>query len=68
MLCCGPGGTREVLSEAQVLVRAAPLREHRWVLLARAQYQSGQQGEALRTIHQLEGVLVEHSASIQAPT
>ena len=54
------GRYREVLSEAQVLVRAAPLREHRWVLLARAQYQSGQQGEALRTIHQLKGVLAEH--------
>ena len=54
------GRYREVLSEAQVLIRAAPLREHRWMLLARAQYQSGQQGEALRTIHQLKGVLVEH--------
>ncbi|MFC7496294.1 MULTISPECIES: BTAD domain-containing putative transcriptional regulator [unclassified Nocardioides] len=54
------GRYREVLSEAQVLVRAAPLREHRWVLLARAQYQSGQQGEALRTIHQLKGVLAQH--------
>ena len=54
------GRYREVLSEAQVLVRAAPLREHRWVLLARAQYQSGQQGEALRTIHQLKAVLAEH--------
>ena len=54
------GRYREVLSEAQVLVRAAPLREQRWVLLARAQYQSGQQGEALRTIHQLKGVLAEH--------
>ena len=54
------GRYREVLSEAQVLVRAAPLREQRWGLLARAQYQSGQQGEALRTIHQLKGVLAEH--------
>ena len=54
------GRYREVLSEAQVLVRAAPLREQRWVLLARAQYQSGQQGEALRTIHQLKGILAEH--------
>jgi transcriptional activator len=30
------------------------------VLLARVQYQSGQQGEALRTIHQLKGALAEH--------
>ena len=47
----------EVLAEAQALVRAAPLRERRWSLLALAQYQSGAQGEALRTIHQLKSVL-----------
>ncbi|MGH3362522.1 MAG: BTAD domain-containing putative transcriptional regulator [Nocardioides sp.] len=54
------GRHREVLAETQALVRTAPLREHRWALLARAQYLSGQQGEALRTIHQLKGVLAEH--------
>jgi WD40 repeat protein/DNA-binding SARP family transcriptional activator/energy-coupling factor transporter ATP-binding protein EcfA2 len=47
----------EVLAQAQALVRAAPLRERRWTLLALAQYQSGAQGEALRTIHQLKSVL-----------
>jgi WD40 repeat protein/DNA-binding SARP family transcriptional activator len=47
----------EVLAQAQALVRAAPLRERRWSLLALAQYQSGAQGEALRTIHQLKSVL-----------
>ncbi len=47
----------EVLAEAQALVRAAPLRERRWSLLALAQYQSGAQGEALRTIHQLKSLL-----------
>ena len=47
----------EVLAEAQAMVRAAPLRERRWSLLALAQYQSGAQGEALRTIHQLKAVL-----------
>ncbi len=51
------GRHEEVLAEAQTLVRAAPLRERRWVLLALAQYQSGAQGEALRTIHQLKSVL-----------
>jgi DNA-binding SARP family transcriptional activator/WD40 repeat protein len=50
----------EVLSEAQALVTAAPMRERRWALLARAQYLAGQQGEALRTIHRLKGVLAEH--------
>ncbi|MEO5665311.1 MAG: BTAD domain-containing putative transcriptional regulator [Nocardioides sp.] len=51
------GRHSEVLAEIQALVRAAPLREHRWVLQAHAQYQSGQQGEALRTLHQLRTVL-----------
>jgi WD40 repeat protein/DNA-binding SARP family transcriptional activator len=51
------GRMREVLATCQRLVREAPLREQRWALLARAQYQAGQQGEALRTIHQLKGVL-----------
>jgi DNA-binding SARP family transcriptional activator/WD40 repeat protein len=50
----------EVLSEAQALVTAAPMRERRWALLAHAQYLAGRQGEALRTIHQLKGVLAEH--------
>ena len=39
------------------MVRAAPLRERRWTLLALAQYQSGAQGEALATLHQLKAVL-----------
>lgn len=56
------GRYREVLAEAQAMVRAAPLREQRWALLARAQYQSGQQGEALRTIHQLKALLVRELA------
>ncbi|QZY28402.1 BTAD domain-containing putative transcriptional regulator [Nocardioides coralli] len=49
----------EVLADARSMVRAAPLREQRWLLLARAQYQAGQQGEALRTLHQLKGVLTQ---------
>jgi DNA-binding SARP family transcriptional activator len=52
------GRHREVLAEAQGMVRNAPLRERRWMLLALAQYQSGNQGEALRTIHQLKSVLL----------
>ena len=54
------GRHREVLAEAQALVGAAPLRERRWALLAHAQYLTGRQGEALRTIHQLKAVLSEH--------
>jgi DNA-binding SARP family transcriptional activator/WD40 repeat protein/energy-coupling factor transporter ATP-binding protein EcfA2 len=55
MLRCGR--SREVLARAQELVRSAPLRERRWELLALAQYQSGSQGEALRSLRQLRGLL-----------
>ncbi|MFC7360764.1 nSTAND1 domain-containing NTPase [Nocardioides astragali] len=53
------GRVGEVLAGCQTLVREAPLREQRWALLARAQYQSGQQAAALRTIHQLKAILSE---------
>ena len=53
----GAGRYREVLAEAQARVGEAPLRERRWALLARAQYQAGRQGEALRTLHQARTVL-----------
>ena len=56
----GAGRHREVLAEAQALVSAAPMRERRWALLAHAQYLTGRQGDALRTIHQLRSVLSEH--------
>ena len=51
------GRPREVLARGHAMVRAAPLRERRWELLALAQYQAGAQGEALRTIRQLRAVL-----------
>lgn len=51
------GRPRDVLARGHAMVRAAPLRERRWELLALAQYQSGAQGEALRTIRQLRAVL-----------
>ncbi len=52
------GRYREVLAEAHTLTRSSPLRERRWMLLALAQYQAGNQGDALRTIHQLKSVLL----------
>jgi len=52
------GGWREVLAEAAALVAEQPLREQRWGLLARAQYQAGRQGEALATIQRARAVLV----------
>ena len=45
-------------AQAQAAVAEAPLRERRWALLALAQYQSGRQGEALRTLHRARTVLV----------
>jgi pimeloyl-ACP methyl ester carboxylesterase len=51
------GRAREVLNRAHRLVGEAPLREGRWALLALAQYQSGQQVQALRTLRQVRTVL-----------
>lgn len=51
------GRSREVLADAQARVAQAPLREHRWMLLALAQHQVGRQGEALRTLHQARQLL-----------
>ena len=39
-----------VITDLTALVRAQPLRERRWALLALAQYQAGRQAEALRTL------------------
>jgi WD40 repeat protein len=53
------GRFREVLAEAQARVAEEPLREHRWRLLALAQYQAGRQGDGLRTLHRARRVLAE---------
>ncbi|HKE75536.1 MAG TPA: BTAD domain-containing putative transcriptional regulator [Acidimicrobiales bacterium] len=53
------GRSRAVLAEARTRVTEAPLREHRWMLLALAQYQAGRQGDALRTLHGARQVLAE---------
>ena len=53
------GRYAEVLAAAQAMVREAPLRERRWTLLALAQYQAGNQAEALRVLHQLKSVLLQ---------
>lgn len=61
------GRAREALPRAHEMVRAAPLRERRWELLALAQYRTGAQGEALRTIRQLRAVLARELGIDPAP-
>ena len=51
------GHARQTLPRTHDMVRSAPLRERRWELLALAQYRTGAQGEALRSIRQLRAVL-----------
>ena len=51
------GHHEEVLAQAAAMVEAEPLREHRWALLAQAQYQAGRQMEALRTLRRIQVVL-----------
>ncbi|GGK57161.1 BTAD domain-containing putative transcriptional regulator [Ornithinimicrobium pekingense] len=53
------GRHSEVLPEAGLRVREEPLREHRWALLARAQYQDGRQAEALATLRRARETLTE---------
>ena len=48
---------REVLAAARACVENAPTREHRWELLALAQYRSGRQGDALRTLNAARATL-----------
>ena len=47
----------EMLSDARALVESEPTRERRWALLARAQFQSGRQDDALRTLRQARHIL-----------
>ncbi len=49
----------DVLATAESMVQSAPLREQRWTLLARAQYQAGSQVEALRTIRRVKSLLAD---------
>ncbi len=51
------GRARAVAEEARTLTRAAPFRERRWALLARALYLSGRQTEALEVLHRARVLL-----------
>ncbi|WP_344063637.1 BTAD domain-containing putative transcriptional regulator [Microbacterium pumilum] len=44
------GAHREIIAEAERAVRAEPLREDRWAILALANYRSGRQSDALAAI------------------
>jgi DNA-binding SARP family transcriptional activator/WD40 repeat protein len=57
------GHHRDVLAQAAAMVEAAPLRERRWALLARAQYQAGHQTEALRTLRRI-GVILQQELGL----
>jgi DNA-binding SARP family transcriptional activator len=57
--CLRTGRFRDVLADAQSMVREAPMRERRWGLLALAHYQAGNQGEALRIIRHVRALLAD---------
>ena len=48
-----------LVAEAERLVAASPLREHRWALLMRALHAAGRSAEALRAAQRLRSVLAE---------
>jgi DNA-binding SARP family transcriptional activator/energy-coupling factor transporter ATP-binding protein EcfA2 len=53
------GEHRAVIADAERLVRAAPLREDRWSILAIANYRAGRQAEALATIRKARARLAD---------
>ena len=53
------GRHREILGEAISRAEQAPLREHRWWLLAHAQYRTGSQADALLTLRRARTMLVD---------
>lgn len=53
------GQHHQVLAEARARVGEEPLRERRWQLLARAQYQSGLQADALTTLRRAREHLID---------
>jgi WD40 repeat protein/DNA-binding SARP family transcriptional activator len=53
------GEHRDVAVEAEALVAADTLREHRWAILALAQYRCGRQGDALRSLSRARETLAD---------
>ena len=52
------GRHREIVGEARSRAEEVPLREHRWALVALAQYRSGRQADALLTVRRAKAMLV----------
>ena len=57
----GVADARAVIPEAERQVRAAPLRESRWALLALANYRAGRQAEALEILRAARTHLLEEA-------
>ncbi|MGR2753721.1 nSTAND1 domain-containing NTPase [Agromyces arachidis] len=53
------GEAAEVIPDAERMVREAPLREHRWAVLALANYRAGRQAEAIGVLRSARGRIVE---------
>ncbi|MEO6512563.1 MAG: BTAD domain-containing putative transcriptional regulator, partial [Nocardioides sp.] len=53
------GDAERCVDVAQRLAEAEPLREHRWVQLALAEYRSGRQTDALESLRRCRSILVE---------
>jgi DNA-binding SARP family transcriptional activator/WD40 repeat protein len=61
------GRHREVLAAAHAATAREPLREQRWAMLARAEYQSGRQTQALQTLQRARGVLISEAGLDPGP-
>jgi predicted ATPase len=53
------GQAADAVAELEALVRAAPYRERRWVLLALSLYRCGRQAEALSAMRRVRSVLAD---------
>jgi WD40 repeat protein/DNA-binding SARP family transcriptional activator len=63
----GRGRHAEAVAAASARVAEAPLREHRWELLARAHYAAGRQVEALRTLQSARTFLADEAGIDPGP-
>jgi DNA-binding SARP family transcriptional activator len=53
------GEHRDVVADAEARVAEEPLREHRWAILALAQWRCGRQADALRSLHAARRTLAD---------